>query len=76
MDARVRGLNALVALAAEEGDEEAVALLIVLQGLGQPVFEEGADEAAYAFEIDLRRDGAVTVNGIPFDMLLGDLSLQ
>ena len=76
LDARVRGLNALMALAAEEGDEEAVALLIVLQGLGRPVFEEGADEAAYAFEIDLRRDGAVTVNGIPFDMLLGDLSLQ
>ena len=76
LNAHVRGLNALVALAAEEGDEEAVALLIVLQGLGRPVFEEGADEAAYAFEIDLRRDGAVTVNGIPFDMLLGDLSLQ
>lgn len=76
LDARVRGLNALMALAAAEGDEEAVALLIVLQGLGRPVFEEGADEAAYAFEIDLRRDGAVTVNGIPFDMLLGDLSLQ
>ena len=32
LDARVRGLNALMALAAEEGDEEAVALLIVLQG--------------------------------------------
>ena len=76
VDAHVRGLNALMALAAEEGDEEAVALLIVLQGLGRPVFEEAADEAAYAFEIDLRRDGAVTVNGIPFDMLLGDLSLQ
>ena len=76
VDARIRGLNALAALVAEEGDEEAVALLIVLQGLGRPVFEEGADEAAYAFEIDLRRDGAVTVNGIPFDMLLGDLSLQ
>ena len=76
IDARVRGLSALMALAAEEGDEEAVALLIVLQGLGRPVFDEGADEAAYAFEIDLRRDGAVTVNGIPFDMLLGDLSLQ
>ena len=76
LDARVRGLSALMALAAEEGDEEAVALLIVLQGLGRPVFDEGADEAAYAFEIDLRRDGAVTVNGIPFDMLLGDLSLQ
>ena len=76
LDARIRGLSALMALAAEEGDEEAVALLIVLQGLGRPVFEEGADEAAYAFEIDLRRDGTVTVNGIPFDMLLGDLSLQ
>ena len=66
-----------MALAAEEGEEDAVALLIVLQGLGRPVFEEGADEPFYAYEIDLRRDGAVTVNGIPFDMLLqGGLSLQ
>ena len=72
MDARVRGLSTLMALAAAEGEEEAVASLIVLQGLGRPVFEEGADEAFYAYEIDLRRDGAVTVNGIPFDMLLPD----
>ena len=76
MDARVRGLSALMALAAEEGEEDMLALLIVLQGLGRPVFDEGADEPFYAYEIDLRRDGAVTVNGIPFDMLLGDLSLQ
>ena len=74
LDARVRGLSALMALAVAEGEEDVVALLIALQGLGRPVFEEGADEAAYAFEIDLRRDGAVTVNGIPFDMLLGGLS--
>lgn len=77
MDARVRGLSALMALAAEEGEEDAVALLIVLQGLGRPVFDEGAEDPFYAYEIDLRRDGAVTVNGIPFDMLLqGGLSLQ
>ena len=72
MEARVRGLSALMALAAEEGEEDLVALLIVLQGLGRPVFEEGEDEPFYAYEIDLRRDGAVTVNGIPFDMLLPD----
>ena len=66
-----------MALAAEEGEEDMVALLIVLQGLGRPVFDEGAGEPFYAYEIDLRRDGAVTVNGIPFDMLLeGGLSLQ
>ncbi|MDE0052582.1 MAG: hypothetical protein OXO52_22595 [Rhodospirillales bacterium] len=77
VDARVRGLSTLMALAAEEGEEDLVALLIVLQGLGQPVFEEGADEPFHAYEIDLRRDGAVTVNGIPFDMLLpGASSLQ
>ena len=77
VDARVRGLSTLMALAAEEGEEDLVALLIVLQGLGQPVFEEGADEPSHAYEIDLRRDGAVTVNGIPFDMLLpGASSLQ
>ena len=70
VDARIRGLGALMALAAEEGEEDAVALLIVLQGLGRPVFEEGADEPFHAYEIDLRRDGALTVNGIPFDMLL------
>ena len=72
MEARVRGLSTLMALAAEEGEEDMVALLIVLQGLGRPVFEEGAEEPFYAYEIDLRRDGAVTVNGIPFDMLLPD----
>ena len=72
LDARVRGLNTLLALAAEEGEEDAVAFLIVLQGLGRPVFEEGLEEPTYAYEIDLRRDGAVTVNGIPFDMLLPD----
>ena len=77
VDARVRGFDSLMELAVEEGEEEAVAFLIVLQGLGRPVFDEGADEPAYAFEIDLRRDGAVTVNGIPFDMLLqGGLSPQ
>ena len=74
LDARIRGLSALMALAAAEGEEDVVALLIVLQGLGRPVFDEGADESFYAYEIDLRRDGAVTVNGIPFDMLLGGLS--
>ncbi|MDE0391734.1 MAG: hypothetical protein OXI57_06655 [Rhodospirillales bacterium] len=72
MDARVRGLSTLMALAAAEGEEDAVASLIILQGLGRPVFEEGTDEPFYAYEIDLRRDGAVTVNGIPFDMLLPD----
>ena len=77
VEARVRGLSTLMALAAEEGEEDLVALLIVLQGLGQPVFEEGVDEPFHAYEIDLRRDGAVTVNGIPFDMLLpGASSLQ
>ena len=70
VDARVRGFDSLMELAVEEGKEEAVAFLIVLQGLGRPVFEEGTNEPSYAFEIDLRRDGAVTVNGIPFDMLL------
>ena len=75
LDARIRGLSKLMAMAAEKGEEDAVALLIVLQGLGQPVFEEGADEPALAYELDLRRDGAVTVNGIPFEMLFqGDLS--
>ena len=76
LDARVRGLSALMALAVAEGEEDVVALLIALQGLGRPVFEEGADEPVYAFEIDLRRDGAVTVNGIPFDMLPGAPSPQ
>ena len=77
IEARIRGFDSLMELAVEEGEEDMVALLIVLQGLGRPVFEEGVGEPSYAFEIDLHRDGAVTVNGIPFDMLLrGDLSLQ
>lgn len=75
LDARIRGLSNLMALAAKEGKEGAVALLIILQGLGRPVFEEGADEPAHAYALDLRRDGAITVNGIPFEMLLkGGLS--
>lgn len=77
IDARIRGFDSLMALAVKEGEEGMVAFLIVLQGLGRPVLDEGSDEPFYAYEIDLRRDGAVTVNGIPFDMLLsGDLSLQ
>ena len=75
LDARIRGLSKLMAMAAAKGKEDAVALLIVLQGLGRPVFEEGADEPVHAYELDLRRDGAITVNGIPFEMLLqGGLS--
>ena len=75
LDARIRGLSKLMAMAAEKGEEDAVALLIVLQGLGQPVFEEGADEPVHAYELDLRRDGAVTVNGLPLDVLFqGSLS--
>ena len=72
VDARVRGLSTLMALAAVEGEKDLVAVLLVLQGLGKPVFEEGEDEPFHAYEIDLRRDGAVTVNGLPFDMLFGD----
>ena len=70
IEARIRGFDGLMELAVEEGNEDTLAFLIVLQGLGRPVFEEGASEPSYAYEIDLRRDGAVTVNGIPFDMLL------
>ena len=76
VDARIRGLSTLMALAAQEREEDMVALLIVLQGLGRPVLDEGSDEPFYAYDIDLRRDGAFTVNGIPFDMLLGGLSTQ
>lgn len=72
VDARMRGLSTLMALAAVEGEKDLVALLLVLQGLGKPVFEAGEDEPFHAYEIDLRRDGAVTVNGLPFDMLFGD----
>ena len=77
IEARIRGVDRLMELAVKEGEEDMVALLIVLQGLGRPVFSQGADEPFYAYEIDLRRDGAVTVNGIPFDMLLqGGLTPQ
>ena len=76
VDARVRGLSTLMALAAVEGEKDLVAVLLVLQGLGKPVFEAGEDEPFHAYEIDLRRDGAITVNGLPFDMLLGDMVPQ
>ena len=71
LNARLQGLNALMVLAAREGYEGMVGVLLVLQGLGRPVFDEGSDEPAYAYEIDLRRDGAVTINGLPLDVLLG-----
>ena len=75
VNARIAGLSELLALAAREGDEAAVAFLVVLQGLGRPVLDEGAGAAVHAYEFDLRRDGAVTVNGIPLDVLFrGDLS--
>ena len=71
LDARVRGLRKLMVLAVREGNEGAVGVLLVLQGLGRPVFEEGADEPVYVYEIDLSRHGAVTINGLPLDVLLG-----
>ena len=70
LDARIRGLSKLMALAAQEGDEGTVGVLLVLQGLGRPVFEEGADEPVHAYALDLRRDGAVTINGLPLNVLL------
>ena len=69
MDVRLRGLSNLADFAAQEGNEDAMAFLVFLKGLGTPVFEEGSDEPAHAYAIDLRRDGAVTVNGIPIDAL-------
>ena len=69
MDARIRGLSTLIELAAAQGDEGMLAALVLLQGLGTPAFEEGSDEPVHAYAIDLRRDGAVTVNGIPIDTL-------
>ena len=75
VNARIAGLSELLALAVREGDEAAVAFLVVLQGLGRPVLDEGTGAAVHAYELDLRRDGAVTINGIPFDVLFrGDLS--
>ena len=71
LDARIRGLRKLMVLAVREGNEGAVGVLLALQGLGRPVFEEGADEPVYAYELDLHRDGAVTINGLPLGVLLG-----
>ena len=71
LDARIRGLRRLMVLAVREGNEGAVGVLLALQGLGRPVFEEGADEPVYAYELDLHRDGAVTINGLPLGVLLG-----
>ena len=70
MEARIRGLGALLEMAAAEGDEGLVGIIVLLQGLGRPVVEEGADEPFYAYELDLHRDGAVTINGLPLDVLL------
>ena len=71
LEARIRGLGALMEMALAEGEEGLVAVIVLLQGLGRPVVEEGADEPFHAYELDLGRDGAVTVNGLPLDVLMG-----
>ena len=70
IDARIRSLGALMDLATERGNEGMLAAVLVLQGLGRPVFEEGSPEPVYTYEIDLSRSGTVTVNGLPLDVLL------
>ena len=70
LDARIRGLSDLMALAAQEGEAGMLGVLIALQGIGRPVFEEGADEPVHAYALDLRRDGAVTINDLPLGVLL------
>lgn len=76
VDARIRGLGALMDLATERRDEGMIAAVLFLQGLGRPVFEEGSAEPVYTYELDLSRGGTVTVNGLPLDVLLkGGLSL-
>ena len=70
LDARIRGLSDLMALAAQEGEAGMLGVVIALQGIGRPVFEEGADEPVYAYALDLRRDGAVTINDLPLGVLL------
>ena len=76
IDARIRGLGALMDLATERRDEGMIAAILFLQGLGRPVFEEGSAEPVYTYELDLSRSGTVTVNGLPLDVLLkGGLSL-
>ena len=69
IDVLVRGVDSLMALAAAEGDEAAMGVFLLLQGLGRPVLEAEGEAPAYAYELDLRRDGAATVNGIPLDIL-------
>ena len=70
VDARIRGLGALMDLATERRNEGMIAAVLVLQGLGRPVFEEGSAEPVYTYELDLSRSGTVTVNGLPLDVLL------
>ena len=75
VDARIRGLGALMDLATERRNEGMIAAVLVLQGLGRPVFEEGSPEPVYTYELDLSRSGTITVNGLPLDVLLeGGLS--
>ena len=69
MDARIRGLGTLMELAQEESEVGALVLLLMLQGLGKPVFEEGTREPTHVFEINLHRDGDLTVNDTSFDEL-------
>lgn len=70
VDAHIRGLGTLMDLAMERRSEGAIAVVLFLQGLGRPVFEEGSGEPVYTYELDLSRSGAITINGLPLDVLL------
>ena len=52
-----------------------VASLVYLQGLGKPILSDD-DALSYAYEVDLPRDGAVTVNDIPLDRMLNRLDVR
>ena len=76
MDIRLQGIGNVMRWAAAQGETDAVDSLVYLQGLGRPVISEGGDTLTYAYEVDVPRDGAVTVNDIPLDSLLKRLGVS
>lgn len=75
MELRIQGIGNVVRWAAAQGETETVDSLIYLQGLGKPILSEGTDDLVYAYEMEMPRDGAVTVNDMPLDSLLKRLDM-
>ena len=76
MEIRLQGIGNVMRWAAAQGETDAVDALVYLQGLGTPTLSGDDGSIAYAYEVEMARDGAITINGIAPDKLLKQLGVQ